>query len=76
MIFARFSRMIRAALGALALVSGLFAPQAHADSLFGGIATDGKHARIYWALPEDSSRRPKRPRWPSAAGAAARTANR
>ncbi len=53
MLFARFSPTIRAALGALALIAGLFAPQAHADKLYGGIATDGKHAKIYWALPED-----------------------
>ncbi|MCH1998521.1 DUF4189 domain-containing protein, partial [Achromobacter xylosoxidans] len=56
MLFARFSPTIRAALGALALIAGLFAPQAHADKLYGGIATDGKHAKIYWALPEDSEK--------------------
>ncbi|WP_268630648.1 DUF4189 domain-containing protein, partial [Escherichia coli] len=37
-------------------MAGLFAPQAHADKLYGGIATDGKHAKIYWALPEDSEK--------------------
>lgn len=50
---ARFQFLIRAAFAALALVAGLASPTAHAaEKLFGGIATDGKHSRIFWVLPE------------------------
>lgn len=50
---ARFQFLIRAAFAALALVAGLASPTAHAaEKLYGGIATDGKHSRIFWVLPE------------------------
>lgn len=50
---ARFKSLIRAAFAALALIAGLAAPAAHAaEKLYGGIATDGKHSRIFWVLPE------------------------
>ncbi|WP_240622084.1 DUF4189 domain-containing protein [Achromobacter mucicolens] len=49
---ARFQFLIRAAFAALTLVAGLASPTAHAEKLYGGIATDGKHSRIYWVLPE------------------------
>lgn len=49
---ARFQFLIRAAFAALALVAGMASPTAHAEKLYGGIATDGKHSRIYWVLPE------------------------
>jgi len=51
-MLARFQFLIRAAFAALALVAGLASPMAHAEKLYGGIATDGKHSRIYWVLPE------------------------
>ena len=50
-MLARFQFLIRAAFAALALVAGLASPTAHAEKLYGGIATDGKHSRIYWVLP-------------------------
>ncbi|CAB3721555.1 hypothetical protein LMG3458_04008 [Achromobacter deleyi] len=56
MMLARFVPMIRSAIAAFALMAGVFAPAAHADTLYGGIATDGKHAKIYWALPEDTGK--------------------
>ncbi len=56
MMPARFMPIIRTVFAALALMTGLFSAAAHADTLYGGIATDGKHAKIYWALPEDSGK--------------------
>lgn len=56
MMPARCFSIIRTAVAALALMAGLFSPAAHADTLYGGIATDGKHAKIYWALPEDTGK--------------------
>ena len=52
---ARFLPLIRAAFAALALVAGLASPAA-AEKLYGGIATDGKHSKIYWALPETNGK--------------------
>ncbi|MFD4840090.1 DUF4189 domain-containing protein [Achromobacter sp. NPDC058515] len=57
MMPARFLPLIRAAFAALALMAGLGAPAAHAaEKLYGGIATDGKHSKIYWELPETSGK--------------------
>jgi len=50
---ARLSALLRAAFATLVLVAGLASPAAHAaEKLYGGIATDGKHSRIFWVLPE------------------------
>ncbi|QVQ28427.1 DUF4189 domain-containing protein [Achromobacter deleyi] len=57
MMPARFLSLIRVAFAALALVAGLASPAAHAaEKLYGGIATDGKHSKIYWELPETSGK--------------------
>ena len=52
MMSARFLPLIRAAFAALALVAGLASPAAQADTVYGGVATDGKHSKIYWVMPE------------------------
>ncbi|EJO32376.1 DUF4189 domain-containing protein [Achromobacter marplatensis] len=52
MMSARFLPLIRAAFAALALVAGLASPAAQADTVYGGVATDGKHDKIYWVMPE------------------------
>lgn len=56
MMPARFLPLIRAAFAALALVAGLASPAAHADVVYGGVATDGAHEKTYWVVPQSSKK--------------------
>ncbi|WP_454673935.1 DUF4189 domain-containing protein [Achromobacter pestifer] len=56
MMPARFLPLIRAAFAALALVAGLASPIAHADVVYGGVATDAKHDKTYWVVPQNSKK--------------------
>lgn len=52
MMPARFLPLIRAAVAALAVVAGLASPAAFAQSVYGAMATDGDHSKVYWVGPE------------------------
>jgi hypothetical protein len=61
MMPARLSVLFRATGAALATAGALalallMAPAAHADTLYGAVATDEAHNKLYWELPETSTK--------------------
>ncbi|WP_244300402.1 DUF4189 domain-containing protein, partial [Achromobacter aegrifaciens] len=55
-LLVQFRSTVAALAGAGALALGLAAPAAHADTLYGAVATDEAHAKLYWVMPETSTK--------------------
>ena len=56
-LLVQFRSTAAALAGAGALALGLAAaPSAHADTLYGAVATDEAHAKLYWVMPETSTK--------------------